>query len=262
MEDLTIASFAYLRLPLLVAAAAFLLGRDCGTLLRGPDVALLATAVMAIVFFQAARIAMADFDPYLSSRPLAEVLKRDPPGTLIIDHHYYTFSSIFFYTNRTALLLNGRFNNLVYGAYAPGAPNVFIDDSQWKEMWLKPERCYLVITEKAASRLSNLVEADRLVVAARSGGKLLLTNQPLINANQNYHQFVPNNTLVFVYIDLTVSFGTLLRDIYWSAFPFLPDRLGTYAPRPRGLPRNCGNSIYLLFDGVVQLVAVFRPAGD
>jgi hypothetical protein len=108
-----------------------------------------------------------------------EVLQRDPPGTLIIDHHYYTFSSIFFYTNRTALLLNGRFNNLVYGAYAPGAPNVFIDDSQWKAMWLKPERCYLVITEKAAPRLTSLVDARQLVVAGRSGGKLLLTNQPL-----------------------------------------------------------------------------------
>jgi len=178
MEDLTIASFAYLRLPLIVAAVAFLLGA-IGTLAASGRRAFLATAVMSIVFFQAARIAMADFDPYLSSRPLAEVLRRDPPGKLIIDHHYYTFSSIFFYANRTALLLNGRFNNLVYGAYAPGAPNVFIDDSQWKEMWLKPERCYLVITEKAAGRLSNLVDASRLVVAARSGGKLLLTNQPL-----------------------------------------------------------------------------------
>ena len=30
-----------------------------------------------------------------------------------MDHHYYWFSSVFFYTNRTALLLNGRFNNLL-----------------------------------------------------------------------------------------------------------------------------------------------------
>ena len=53
-----------------------------------------------------------------------------------MDHHYYTFSSIFFYTNRDALLVNGRFNNLVYGSYAPGAPDVFIDDQQWKALWL------------------------------------------------------------------------------------------------------------------------------
>jgi len=41
-----------------------------------------------------------------------------------VDHHYYTYSSIFFYTGRSALLLNGRYNNLVYGSYAPGAPDV------------------------------------------------------------------------------------------------------------------------------------------
>jgi hypothetical protein len=96
-----------------------------------------------------------------------------------VDHHYYEFSSIFFYTNRTAFLLNGRFNNLVYGSYAPGAPNVFIDDTQWKAMWLQPARCYLVITEKAVGRLEKLVEPASLTVVARSGGKLLLTNRAL-----------------------------------------------------------------------------------
>ena len=93
-----------------------------------------------------------------------------------MDHHYYTFSSVFFYTNRDALLLNGRFNNLVYGSYAPGAPNVFIDDVQWKNLWLGPDRCYLVITEKSATRLKSLVGSSLYAVVARSGGKLLLTN--------------------------------------------------------------------------------------
>jgi hypothetical protein len=178
MEDLTIASFAYLRLPLLVAAAAFLVGA-AGTLRARGQRAFLATALMAILFFQAARIAMAAFDPYLSSRPLAEALLRSPAGKLIVDHHYYTFSSIFFYTNRDALLLNGRFNNLVYGSYAPGAPDVFIDDAHWKAMWLEPERCYLVITQGAAARLKKLVEPKLLTVVAQSGGKLLLTNHAL-----------------------------------------------------------------------------------
>jgi len=177
MEDLTIASFAYLRLPLLVAAAAFWLGA-IGTFRATGRRAFVATALMAIVFFQAARIAMADFDPYLSSRPLAEALRRVPAGKLIVDHHYYEFSSIFFYANRDALLLNGRFNNLVYGSYAPGAPNVFVDDAQWKAMWLQPDRYYLVVTEKAVDRLNKLVDPGLLTVAARSGGKLLLTNHP------------------------------------------------------------------------------------
>jgi hypothetical protein len=142
--------------------------------------AFLAISLMAILFFQAARIAMATFDPFLSSRPLAEALLRAPSGKLIVDHHYYTFSSIFFYTNRDALLLNGRFNNLVYGSYAPGAPNVFIDDQQWKTVWLGPERYYLVITRSAADRLKNLVDPQLLTIVAESGGKLLLTNHPVV----------------------------------------------------------------------------------
>ena len=96
-----------------------------------------------------------------------------------MDHHYYTFSSIFFYTNRTALLLNGRFNNLVYGSYAPGAPNVFIDDAQWKTLWLQPERCYLVITREGGRAPEKLVDPKLLTIVAESGGKLLLTNHPV-----------------------------------------------------------------------------------
>jgi len=178
MEDLTIASFAYLRLPLLVAAAAFLVG-VFGTFRAIGQRAFLATALMAVLFFQAARIAMAAFDTYLSSRPLVEVFNRAPAGKLIVDHHYYWFSSFFFYTNRDALLLNGRFNNLVYGSYAPGAPNVFIDDTQWKTLWLQPDRYYLVIRENASERLKKLVEPKLLTVVAQGGGKLLLTNHPV-----------------------------------------------------------------------------------
>ena len=179
MEDLTIVSFAYLRLPLLLAAIAFLVGA-AGTFRARGQRAFLAISLMAVLFFQAARIAMAAFDPYLSSRPLAEALLRAPSGKLIVDHHYYTFSSIFFYTNRDALLLNGRFNNLVYGSYAPGAPNVFIDDAQWKTLWLQPGRCYLVITQEAAERLKKLVDPKLLITVAESGGKLLLTNHPAV----------------------------------------------------------------------------------
>jgi 4-amino-4-deoxy-L-arabinose transferase-like glycosyltransferase len=183
MEDLTIASFAYLRLPLLVAAVAFLAGA-AGTFRATGQRAFLAVALMAVLFFQGARIAMAAFDPFLSSRPLAEKLLHSPPGRLIVDHHYYWFSSVLFYTNaentRGVLLLNGRFFNLVYGSYAPGAPNVFIDDAQWKTLWLRPERCYLVIKQESAERLKKLVEPELLTVVAQSGGKLLLTNHALL----------------------------------------------------------------------------------
>jgi len=177
MQDLTMASFAYLRMPLLMAAVAFAIG-GFGTLRR--QGAFLAAALMMIVFFHAARLALVTFDPYLSSRPLVKALERRPAGTLIVDHHYYTFSSVFFYTGRTALLLNGRFQNLEYGGYAPGAPPVFIDDDQFRRLWLEPQRSYLFSKESDLPRFEKLVGSQHLNVVGASGGKLLVANHPLV----------------------------------------------------------------------------------
>ena len=125
--DLTLRAFAYLGLPLAVAGAAFAVGAvgawRAGAASEGRrGVPLAALVTMMVLFFHAARLALVVFDPYMSSRPLAEALLEAPPGKLIVDDQYYTFSSIFFYTNRQALLLNGRVNNLEYGSYAPDAP--------------------------------------------------------------------------------------------------------------------------------------------
>jgi 4-amino-4-deoxy-L-arabinose transferase-like glycosyltransferase len=179
MQDLTLASFAYLRIPLLLAAIAFCIGALATWRFTGRT-AFLGAALMMVLFFHAARLAMAVFYPYMSSRPLAEAILKSPEGTLIVDHHYYTFSSVFFYTNRTALLRNGRFHNLEYGAYAPGAPNVFIDDSQFKNLWLKPERSYIVAMENVVPQLESIVGAAHLNMVAISGGKVVLTNNPIV----------------------------------------------------------------------------------
>jgi 4-amino-4-deoxy-L-arabinose transferase-like glycosyltransferase len=178
MQDLTLASFAYLRSPLLLAAIAFCIGAFATWKWQGQR-AFLGAALMMILFFHAARLAMAVFDPYLSSRPLAEAIMKSPKGTLIIDHHYYTFSSVFFYTNRTALLRNGRFNNLEYGAAAPGVPDVFINDAQFKDLWLKPERSYIVATQSVVPQLELIVGSENLNLVAASGGKVVLTNGPV-----------------------------------------------------------------------------------
>ncbi len=182
MEDLTLQSFAYLRLPLGLAALAFCIGAIGALALRGQR-AFLAAALMMVLFFQAARLAMVAFDPFLSSRPLAEALERSPEGTLIVNRHYYPFSSVFFYANRRALLLNGRVNNLVYGSYAPGAPDVFLDDARFRELWLGPQRSYLVAPKELLPHLQELVGKSQLNVVISSGGKVLLTNQPLPGEN-------------------------------------------------------------------------------
>ena len=181
MGDLTIASFAYLRLPLMIAGIAFLVGARSSW--RGSTAG---AVVMMILFFQAARLALVVFDPYLSSRPLAEALTRAQHGKLIFDDQYYTFSSIVFYGRayHTAqggerlLLLNGRVNNLEYGSNAPDAPqDVFIDDNQFRERWLSMERYYVCADKSQVARFEKLVGRDRLHTLAESGGKYVFANQ-------------------------------------------------------------------------------------
>jgi hypothetical protein len=131
------------------------------------------------LFFQAARLALVAFDPYMSSRLLAQALESSPAGILIADRNYYKFSSVFFYTNHTALLLNGRYQNLEYGSYAPGAQTVFIDDSQFSRLWHKPERYYVVAFESELPRFERLAGDGNVVIVQQSGGKMLFTNHPL-----------------------------------------------------------------------------------
>jgi 4-amino-4-deoxy-L-arabinose transferase-like glycosyltransferase len=184
MEDLTIKSFAYLRLPLGMAAVAFLIG-VIGTLRTKSKRVYLVVALAMVLFFHAARVAMVAFDPFLSSKPLVDVLERSPRGDLIVEHHYYWYSSVFFYTNKSALLLNGRTLNLVYGSYAPDAPNVFIDDAQFRTLWRRPERYYIFTKATSLERLASLVGGDQLTTVDASGGKVLLTNHPLPNAGSS-----------------------------------------------------------------------------
>ena len=186
MTDLTLNSFAYLRLPLAVAALAFLAGAVSAWRWTGVRAAI-GIAVMMALFFHAARLALRTFDPYLGSRALAEALLAAPPGKLVVDDQYYAFSSVFFYTNRTALLLNGRINNLEYGSYAPGAPDVFLNDAGFARLWAGPERTYLVAAEPAAPRLEKLVGKANLHTVLASGGKFLYSNAAGSNAAASTH---------------------------------------------------------------------------
>ncbi len=115
----------------------------------------------------------------MSSHPLAVAIEKAPAGKLIVDDQYYAFSAVFFYTNRRALLLNGRVTNLEYGSNAPGAPDVFIHDADFRRLWLSHQRYYLVAYESALPRFKRLVGIDNLHTIIQSGGQMLLTNEPL-----------------------------------------------------------------------------------
>ncbi len=182
MEDLTMRSFAYLKEPLVIAGLAFVLGAFAAWRYAGKHVVrgYILIALMMVMFLQAARLAMIVFNPYMSSEPLAMALRKSPPGKLILDNQYYHYSSVIFYTNRRALLLNGRVENLEYGSYAPDAPDyVFINDQDFKKIWMTNQRYYLVTDHRQLARFEGLVGKANLYTVLESGGKSLFTNQPV-----------------------------------------------------------------------------------
>jgi len=180
MLDLTLDSFAYLRFPLYLAAFAFLIGAIANLFWKNTRAYVL-TCVMMVMFFLAARQALIVFDPYLSSRPIAEALLAQPPGRLIVQGYYYQLSSIPFYTQQSPLMLSTRRQNLDYGASAPGAPDVFLSDSQFATLWTSPNRYYFVANKPEAARMESLVGLEHFSTILSSGGKLLLTNTPSPN---------------------------------------------------------------------------------
>jgi 4-amino-4-deoxy-L-arabinose transferase-like glycosyltransferase len=178
MMDLTVESFAYLRVPLALAGFAFLVGAAGAFFLRGRR-ALLGFAAMMVVFYLAARLAMVTFDPYMSSRPLAEALNHAPPGKLIIQDDINRESSVLFYHTDQVLIYNGRYYVMEYGSYAPDAPNVFIGDNDLKRLWAEGKRYYLLVPNDSVLRIREIMPANDVYTLASIGGKTVLTNEPV-----------------------------------------------------------------------------------
>jgi hypothetical protein len=72
---------------------------------------------------------------------------------------------------------------LEYGSYAPGAPDIFIDDARMQSLWSDPQRYYLLAVDGQLPRI-NTVLGQQLNPVGHSGGKILLTNHPLPNKAQ------------------------------------------------------------------------------
>jgi hypothetical protein len=171
MADLTLPAFAYLRLPLALAGIALLAGGFAALFLRRQS-AYIALALMLAVFFQAARLALITFDPYLSSHAVAERLTQLPKGTLIICGKYNPLSSLFFYSEDKTLQNDADLDILEYGSLAPGAPKITISDSEMKQLWNSRQRVYIVAKAPKLPHLRTIL-GPSLTPAFQSADKLL-----------------------------------------------------------------------------------------
>jgi hypothetical protein len=180
--DLTGESFAALRLPAVIAAIAMLVGPVVALVLRLQKrdwAATWALAATLSAFFVAAHIALERFDPYLSSKQIADALNargvRDGQVAMYGDHS--AGSSLFFYTKRQIVLVNGNSTNMWFGSTFPDVPPVFIDDAGLRARWQQPETFYLFAErsrlEKAEAALAGLPKREFM----RTGDKVIWTNR-------------------------------------------------------------------------------------
>jgi len=182
--DLTGPAMGFFRAPLIgVALGMLLLGPVAYRVRRrGHTFAanLLVAAAMSGVLM-AAHEGLVRFYPTLGSKELAQVVdaQMKPGDVVAIDDEITVGSSLLFYTRDTGshvLLVNGRVNGPWFGSFWPDAPHIFLDNADLKQMWVGPQRVFL-LTYHAEQRQNDLAPYGKVNALASSGGKTVLSNR-------------------------------------------------------------------------------------
>ena len=183
--DLTGPSFAALRLPAGLAAAGLLLGPMIAWMLRRQRhhfEATVSVAFTSAVFLIAAHIALVRFEPMLSSRAMADTINHIAPrgsdATLILYGDVADGSSLLFYTQRQALLVNGRVSSVLWGSNYPDAPRVLISDADLLALWGTGPRRFLFVPGDARAHVAGLL-GNRAYLLQELSDKALYTDRPL-----------------------------------------------------------------------------------
>ncbi|HUY93979.1 MAG TPA: glycosyltransferase family 39 protein [Terracidiphilus sp.] len=191
--DLTGASFAALRMPAVIAAVTLLAGPAVSwwLRLRHRDVAsTTALALTSAVFLVAAHIALARFEPMLSSRQLADVIvaQGSPQDSFIIYGDQSDASSVIFYTHnflrKPADIVmqrcsqHGQGSSLLWGSCWPDAPDIFFSEERLSKAWGTGERKWLFAEDTNQEKVEQLL-AGRLYPVKTIADKALWTDRPL-----------------------------------------------------------------------------------
>ena len=183
--DLTGPSFAALRLPAGLAAVGLLLGPMVAWVLRRQRhhfEATVSVAFTSAVFLIAAHIALVRFEPMLSSRAMAVTINHIAPrgtdATLILYGDVADGSSLLFYTQRQALLVNGRLSSVLWGSNYPDAPHVLISDADLLALWGTGPRRFLFVPGDVHAHVAALL-GNRAYMLQELSDKTLYTDRPL-----------------------------------------------------------------------------------
>jgi 4-amino-4-deoxy-L-arabinose transferase-like glycosyltransferase len=178
--DLSYASFAALRLPAILAAAALLVFPLLSFILRLKRRHYSATWTMAAgfaIFLIAAHIALVRFGPYLSSKQLAqEIASRARSEDKIMIYGDQAFgSSLLFYLKRPIDLVEGRTTSMWFGSTFADAPKIYLSDGDLLRDWAGDTRIFLFVPSYEKAKVDSLLPAKFLI--AELSGKYVYSNR-------------------------------------------------------------------------------------
>jgi 4-amino-4-deoxy-L-arabinose transferase-like glycosyltransferase len=175
--DLNPTAMGAFRLPLLITAAALLVGTSLNLYCRFRNRVRSANwflAGLSVCFLVATFLALNTFSPVLSSQILADAIRPElaPEDVVIINGEYESASTLGFYLERQVRILNGRSSDLWYGSMFSDAPPIFEDDASVAKLWGGPDRVFLWTRPDHIPQLPG-----EIYVVARSGGKEVISNE-------------------------------------------------------------------------------------
>jgi 4-amino-4-deoxy-L-arabinose transferase-like glycosyltransferase len=181
--DLTGESFAALRLPAMLAAAALLIGPLVAVLLRKRKQNAVATSVVGVtlaMFLVAAGIAFGRFGSYLSSKHIALELNQrlSANDKMMIYGDQAAGSSLLFYMKRPICLVNGATTSMQFGSTFADAPKIFLDDAGLRQAWTSGERVYLFLPSERRERADAAIAGLPKYAVIERSEKIVYSNHP------------------------------------------------------------------------------------
>jgi 4-amino-4-deoxy-L-arabinose transferase-like glycosyltransferase len=183
MQDLTIESFGMFRVLLWGFSVPTLLGTGLNWYFRRRGSALkanLALALMMVAILLCVHQGFVIFSPEISSKSLALAIRKEykPGQTIAIYRDYESGASITFYTRERVHIVDGLHADLWFGSLFPDVPHVFEDHDSFVRLWSGPSRVYLFTEGSLVNNALNGINPKTVHALARSGGKIVFTNQP------------------------------------------------------------------------------------
>lgn len=185
LADLSTRSMGFFRAPLFLLAFSMIALGPISHIVRHSGrtfAANLTLTAAATGVLLAVHGGLVRFYPTLGSKPLALAILQQqqaqprPDDLLLLDGELTSGSSLLFYTQQPAHLVNGRINGPWFGSFWPDAPSIFETDRSLDQLWGGSRRIFLLTTHPA-NRIADLGRFAPVHILAESGGKAVLVNR-------------------------------------------------------------------------------------